>query len=379
MATLKKRRGMWYARKQWKDENGTRKEKQIPLRTKSKVTAIQRLFEIKKVESDMVDGLSFSFPWLNDEGLTKIKIFQLEEAVNEWMSHRKKNKIREKTLEINQLGLKYLLECCGSKRSLASIGNSDILNFIDFLDYKGNSDTSINIHLRTVKAMLRHFNRMGKLDKVPVIEQRKIAKTDPVYITDQAFHEIMGLGILDAFYKRVFLLYRETGMRLREPFISSLNGSWIDIPPESKSHAVRSIELNTILIQIFTELKAWHETGYGSVLSDPGEHLSKIFKKCLRNIGASEKKHFHSLRHTFAVRKLIMGTSIYDVKLMMGHASVTTTEQYSKMNLKRVAQDFPTLVSTYAIEPKMGKEDTLLEDTAHIIEGYVPLYDKIES
>ena len=111
MATLKKRRGMWYARKQWRDENGTRKEKQIPLRTKSKVTAIQRLFEIKKVESDMVDGLSFSFPWLNDEGLTKIKIFQLEEAVNEWMSHRKKNKIREKTLEINKLGLKYLLEC----------------------------------------------------------------------------------------------------------------------------------------------------------------------------------------------------------------------------------------------------------------------------
>ena len=182
MATLKKRRGMWYARKQWKDENGTRKEKQIPLRTKSKVTAIQRLFEIKKVESDMVDGLSFSFPWLNGEGLTKIKIFQLEEAVNEWMFHRKKNKIREKTLEINQLGLKYLLECCGSKRSLASIGNSDILNFIDFLDYKGNSDTSINIHLRTVKAMLRHFNRMGKLDKVPVIEQRKIAKTDFAWI-----------------------------------------------------------------------------------------------------------------------------------------------------------------------------------------------------
>ena len=73
MATLKKRRGMWYARKQWRDENGTKKEKQIPLRTKSKVTAIQRLSEIKKVESDMVDGLSFSFPWLNDDGLTKIE------------------------------------------------------------------------------------------------------------------------------------------------------------------------------------------------------------------------------------------------------------------------------------------------------------------
>ena len=93
MATLKKRRGMWYARKQWRDENGTRKEKQIPLRTQSKVTAIQRLSEIKKVESDMVDGLSFSFPWLNNDGLTKIKVFKLEDAVNEWMSHRKKKKI----------------------------------------------------------------------------------------------------------------------------------------------------------------------------------------------------------------------------------------------------------------------------------------------
>ena len=370
---------MWYARKQWRDENGTRKEKQIPLRTKSKVTAIQRLSEIKKVESDMMDGLSFSFPWLNDDGLTKIQIYQLEEAVNEWMSHRKKNKIREKTLEINQLGLKYLLECCGSKRSLASIGNSDILDFIDFLDCKGNSDTSINIHLRTVKAMLRHFNKIGKLDKVPVIEQRKIAKTDPVYITDQEFRAIMGLKNLDDFYKRVFLLYRETGMRLREPFISSLNGRWIDIPPESKSHSVRSIEVNTLSVQMFIELKTWYDTGYGSDLSDPGKHLSKTFKKCLRSIDASEKKHFHSLRHTFAVRKLIMGVPIYDVKLMMGHASVMTTEQYSKMNLKRVAQDFPTLVSAYAVEPKMGMEDTLLEDTANIFEGYMSLYEKIES
>ena len=74
-----------------------------------------------------------------------------------------------------------------------------------------------------------------------------------------------------------------------------------------------------------------------------------------------------------------MGTPIYDVKLMMGHASVMTTEQYSKMNLKRVAQDFPTLVSAYAVEPKMGMEDTLLEDTAHIFEGYMPLYEKRES
>ena len=378
MATLKKRRGMWYARKQWRDNNGIKREKQIPLRTKSKVTARLRLSEVKKVESDIKDGISFSFPWMNNDGKTKVSVFRIKDAVREWMDHRSKNKIRKKTLEINQLALDYFMDCNGCNHPLDSIGNYEIANFIDYLDSKGNSDTTINIHLRTIKAMFRYFHKIDKMERIPNIEQRKIPKTDPIYITDQEFQNIMGLGWLDDFYKRVFFLYRETGMRLREPFMASLNGHWVDIPPESKSHAARSIELSDPLIQIFIELKNWFEYGYGSSLSDVGEHISKKFKKCLRSIGADEKKRFHSLRHTYAVHRLIMNTSIYDVKLMMGHASVTTTEQYSRMNLKRVAQDFPTLVSLSAKTLKMGKKDTILEDTNHIINGYVPIYKAIE-
>ena len=47
----------------------------------------------------------------------------------------------------------------------------------------------------------------------------------------------------------------------------------------------------------------------------------------------------------------------------MGHKSVTTTEVYSKMNLKRVAQDFPTLVQNYPKKVKSVDGDTLLGDT----------------
>ena len=78
---------------------------------------------------------------------------------------------------------------------------------------------------------------------------------------------------------------------------------------------------------------------------------------CL-SIGADDRKHFHSLRHTFAVRRLIQGTSIYELKLLMGHKSVTTTEVYSDMNLKRVKDDFPTIVSRYVNQAKIGKWDT---------------------
>ena len=378
MAYLWKRGAMWYARVQWRDVNGQKKDKQTSLRTKSKVTARERLVLVNKVKTDIKEGLSFSFPWMNDEGQTKVLVFRIKDAVNQWMEHRKKNKIAMSTLEINQLALNYLIDCTGSKRPLDTISNTDIANYIDYLDAKGNSDTTINIHLRTIKAMLRHYHKIGKLERVPIIEQRKIPKTDPIYITDDEFQSLMELDELDDFYKRVFLLYRETGMRLREPFMSSLIGEWIDIPPESKTKSMRSIELSEPLQKVFLELKEWYDQGYGSTLIDAGDHISKMFKKSLGKIGSKDTKHFHSLRHTFAVRMLLVNTSIYDVKLMMGHSSVTTTEQYSNMNLKRVAQDFPTLVTSYAKTPKIGLEDTFLEDISHMSSDYVPIYKKIE-
>ena len=183
------------------------------------------------------------------------------------------------------MALNYFMDCNGANRPLSSIGNTDITNYIDYLDARGNSDTTINIHLRTIKAMLRYYRKIGKLDYVPLIEQRKIAKTDPIYISDQEFQSLKELDQLSDFYKRVFLFYRDTGMRLREPFMASLNGDWIDIPPESKTHQLRSIPLSEPLKKIFIELKVWYDQGYGSALADPGGHISKIEHFPVERIG----------------------------------------------------------------------------------------------
>ena len=55
---------------------------------------------------------------------------------------------------------------------------------------------------------------------------------------------MMELDWLDDFYKRVFLLYRDTGMRLAEPMISVLDGDWVDIPNTSKGKVGRNIQLD---------------------------------------------------------------------------------------------------------------------------------------
>ena len=349
MASLKKRRGVWYATVRWYDDHQREVEKQITLKTDQITTAKMRLAEVNNVEDTIKLGLEYSFAWLSDSsGITKVRRFTLSNAIDEWISNREKGKIRKSTLTVNSTGLNYLTHCLGSNRQLGSINNKDIEHYVDYLLSKGHSDNTINIHLRTVKAMFRHYLKIRKLETIPVIDQRKIPYTEPIYITDSEFQSIMDLDSLEVFYKKLFLLYRDTGMRLREPFIATLNGKWVDISIQSKNHAGRSIELSESLMQVYSELMTCCSSGSGSKLADPGDHISKRFKKAMQSIGIDDRKHFHSLRHTFAVRKLLMGTSIYELKLLMGHSSVITTERYSNMNLKRVLQDFPTIAQSFA-------------------------------
>ena len=371
MAGLSKRGIMWVARVQWRDVNGQKKEKQISLRTKSKVTAMERMIAVNRVKADIKAGMVFSFPWMNDEGETKVLQLTLADAVKTWLIKRKKSNIRHNTQIMNELSLSYFVDAVGASRPLKSISHSDIDSYVAFLEQRGNNDTTINIRLRTVKAMMNYYLKTEMINKMPLIEQRKTAKKDPIYISDKDFLAMMQIEKLDDFYKRVFLFYRETGMRLREPFIATLNGSWIDIPPETKSKVGRSIEVSDLIKAIFLELKDWQANGYGSTIKDPGEHLSKVFKQYFNQVSVNVNIHFHSLRHTYAVRQLLIGRPIYDVKLHLGHASVTTTEQYSNMNLKRVAQDFPSLVRSSASIPKMAMEDMVLEGIQGDVSNYL--------
>ena len=366
---LTKRREKWYIRVYYR-QNGKNKEKLIPLRTSSKVTARARALEVRKVESDIKQGIEFNFPWLTKEVRTKVRLFSIQDAVNQWIAKRE-GKLAKKTIDMNKEGLNYFLKFIGDAHPLEAIITEQVESFTDWLDNRGLSKTTINIHLRTLKTMFRYYDKIDKLNKVPHIMQLSVPKTEPIYITDNEFQAIMELGWLDDFYKRVFLFYRETGMRLNEPMMSVLNGNWIDIPNTSKSKVGRNIELDKSMQSIFNELKKWLNTGYGSTLKTPDDHISKMFKKSLRCIGADERKHFHSLRHTFAVRRLLQDTSIFYLQKLMGHSTVTTTEVYSKMNLKRVAQDFPAIVSSFINEEKNGKTNTLITNTITLPMAYM--------
>ena len=62
---------------------------------------------------------------------------------------------------------------------------------------------------------------------------------------------------------------------------------------------------------------------------------------------------FHSLRHTFAVRRYLETRDLYAVCKELGHTSIKTTEIYSQFSFARLEQDYPSLVRRLANSPKI--------------------------
>ena len=106
------------------------------------------------------------------------------------------------------------------------------------------------------------------------------------------------------------------------------------------------------------------KTTNGKQLDTFKERFSKAFHNATNEINC-DSNTLHCLRHTYAVTQWITSNDIYEVKNLLGHTSVTTTERYAQFNLDRLAQDFPSAYQVRLEVEKVRKNgsDTPLGDT----------------
>jgi integrase len=371
MASLKPRRGIWYARVLWYEEDATRQtEKQVPLRTKSKVTARERLTMVNQVEDEIIElhskGEKYTFPWMNDDGKIKVEYLTLEGAVEIWLKLRKSQGIASSTIERNRQSMNTIMSELGKSIRLSSVTTKSIERYTERMSLKGYKPNGININLRTLTTFLRWAYRRDDIDKLPFVPKVKVDEALPSYLSDMDFDRL--IKETDEHFAKVFQMYRNTGCRLTEPILGVLKNETLVLSAKhSKTRKERRILLSPEDVPVAYELQerynAWRNKVKVKKVKYFADKYSKEFKRVctLKKVGLDNK--FHDLRHTFAVRRYLMTRDIYQVMKELGHTKVTTTQIYTEFeDTIDIEQEFPSIVNA-PNQLIFGKMDTDLMDT----------------
>tara|TARA_Y100001970_G_C14095185_1_gene782233 strand:- start:48 stop:1208 length:1161 start_codon:yes stop_codon:yes gene_type:complete len=346
MASLIKHRNQYCSKiRKW---NGVKEVvTKIPLRTNKKDVAVVRHHKVESSENHIKDGIiqkyQFKqyFKWLNDTGTSEISLLTLSEAVAQFIDAHKIN-VSISSIKRIKISLNNVIKSWKGNTPIKHINTNDVEQFKR--DYNGiHKVAGINLNLRNIKTFLRWCVENNLIENMPKIKMLREPKKPPQYISEDNFGRLLELDTIDAFFKRAFVLYLTTGCRRSEIVEGTLDGKILIVPATlSKSRIERQITLNEVQVKIVKEIHKARDThllkGYN--ITSFKERFTKAFTRACDEINIESNK-LHCLRHTFAVTQWIISKDIYEVKNLLGHTSVTTTERYAQFNIDRLAQDFP--------------------------------------
>ena len=332
MASIRKRRGKYYARVSWYDKLGRLNQKEIPLKTDKKSEAVIRNNAVEKVEDLIRTGENWSFGWMREGGKPKLIRKSITESVDDYIAVKRIDGVRQKTIDLNQLALSSLMNRIGYKVPIEMITDSHINEWKEW-SRSTHAPTTTNIYLAKIKTFFKFCYKKKYIKEELDIEMVKADKNPPMYLSETKLGKLFRTDMIDEHFRKAFLFYAMTGCRLAEPFNGTLSVNWLIITPDvAKSHTTREVELNQVTKAILLEMrnrynerigKSMHGT-YKNTHKGIIDSYSKEFKKGAKALGFGEHK-FHNLRDTYAVRRWIETGDIHLVSKEIGHSSVTMT------------------------------------------------------
>ena len=224
--------------------------------------------------------------------------------------------ITESTVKTYRLSVNDFLNALGRLVYFNSIQRSNYSDLLNYLQVRYNP-TTVNIRLRGIRTMLNFLADKGLIQLPFKVKQIKTDHHLPKFITPSEMDKIYS-AVNDSKLISTFRIYEFTGLRLSELFHSRLEGDFIKVE-QSKGRKERIIPIPTELIQdylIATDKP--YSMGF----------ISRSFHLACQKSGLSGKT-IHSLRHTFALRKLLETNNLQLVKELLGHSSVKVTEIYT--------------------------------------------------
>lgn len=191
---------------------------------------------------------------------------------------------------------------------------------------------SIAVKLSAIRSFVKYLREQGKKVVLRGDESVKIPKTLPKPISHE--HILHALQYAEPTAKLAIILLYTMGLRISELShlrIADMSDEWSRIRGKgSKERDIPMIDSIRLLVQDYLA----HFPSKEYVFEAMGEKLSEnslryMITKAFAKVGL--KVTPHQLRHTYATELLNNGARIADVSELLGHASMATTQIYTKL------------------------------------------------
>lgn len=212
------------------------------------------------------------------------------------------------------------------------------------------SNVTINNYVRNIKVFFNWLQQEGELHKNPVenIKQIKTERRQKAGINQEEFNRLLSQFDYAKFHgyrnKVITMILQDTGMRIGECL--SLEVESIDfkhrmiLVTKTKGRKERYVYFSQVMARElkhylnfkdrYTETKLLFPTTRNTLLTI--QSFEKQLKQAGEQIGLNI--HPHQIRNNFARHYLLNGGDFYTLSRILGHSSVTVTEQ-AYMDLTR--------------------------------------------
>ncbi|MEX0802170.1 MAG: tyrosine recombinase XerC [Candidatus Binatia bacterium] len=223
---------------------------------------------------------------------------------------------------------------------------------------KDRKKSSMGRKLAAIKGFFRYLSATGRVVKDPLllIQTPKQEKPLPSFLSiDDVFQLLGGIkikGPLDSRDRAMLEVFYSSGIRASE--LVGLNWGDIDfqlgiIRVIGKGSKERIVPIGEVAMQALQDYSLQHRKNWN--LACKGENpvfLNRHGKRMTtRSVARRVEKHLkasgiavhiapHGLRHTFATHLLNSGADLRVIQEMLGHASLSTTQRYTHLNLDQL-------------------------------------------
>ncbi len=226
--------------------------------------------------------------------------------------------------------------------------------FLQDLNRQKMSKSSINRLISAIRGFVKYKIRYGYKDVGNILEVESL-KTEqylPKFLFDNEFQKLIDFNMTnreDYRDKAIFELIFSTGLRVSE--VVSLNLSHInnnkDLRIIGKGNKERVVlygeTANKLIGEYLTKRSEFKPKDDALFLNHQGRRLSDrgiryILEKRIDEISFQKKISPHSLRHSFATHMIRNGANIKSVQLLLGHASLSSTQIYTHFDLDKLKE-----------------------------------------